>query len=61
MEEEEVGGGGWGWATDSGVNEVHSFRSQLAPEERQWGGKLNLKEGETVPTGDRGALRPNAL
>ena len=35
MEEEEVGGGGWGWATDSGVNEVHSFRSQLAPEERQ--------------------------
>lgn len=34
-----VGGG-------SGVNEVHSFRSQLAPEERQWGGKLNLKEGK---------------
>lgn len=31
---------------DSGVNEVHSFRSQLAPEERQWGGKLNLKEGK---------------
>lgn len=33
----------WG---GSGVNEVHSFRSQLAPEERQWGGKLNLKEGK---------------
>lgn len=31
---------------DSGVNEVHSFRSQFAPEERQWGGKLNLKEGK---------------
>lgn len=31
---------------DSGVNEVHLFRSQLAPEERQWGGKLNLKEGK---------------
>lgn len=34
------GGGG------SSVNEVHSFCSQLAPEERQWGGKLNLKEGK---------------
>lgn len=33
----------WG---GSSVNEVHSFRSQLAPEERQWGGKLNLKEGK---------------
>lgn len=33
------GGGG-------SINEVHSFRSQLAPEERQWGGKLNLKEGK---------------
>lgn len=30
----------------SGVNEMHSFRSLLAPEERQWGGKLNLKEGK---------------
>lgn len=38
-----------------GVNEVHSFRLQLAPEERQWGGKLNLKGGGgAVPTGDRG-------
>ena len=36
-------GGVAGWV---GVNEVHSFRSQLAPEERQWGGKLNLKEGK---------------
>lgn len=30
----------------STANEARSFRSQLAPEERQWGGKLNLKEGK---------------
>lgn len=29
-----------------GVNEVHSFHSQLAPEARQWGGESNLKEGK---------------
>lgn len=50
-----IGGGGWG------VNEVRSCQSQPAPEERRQGGKSNLKEGETVPTGDRGVLRPNAL
>lgn len=41
LETRRVGEGGGG---GSSVNEVHSFRSQLAPEERQWGGKLNLKE-----------------